>query len=121
MCFEARREERREIEGREDSQAVADGEEGEGGEWDGARRTGGAEELGEFVVFVEAERKVGGAGCDKFGGAGCGGGGGCAVDGGGRGVDCVGGEVGAEVEALEGSVSIIKLEGRCGRGPTYED
>lgn len=54
----------------------------------------------EFVVFVEAEREVGGACRNEFGGAGCGGGCGCGVEGRGSGVNCVCGEVGSEVETL---------------------
>ena len=43
------------VEGGEDGQAVADGEEGESGEGNGAGGTrGAAEHLGEAVVFVEA-------------------------------------------------------------------
>jgi hypothetical protein len=67
VLFETRREQRREIEGREYGHAVADSEEGKCGEWDGARGPSGAEELGEFVVFVEAEGEIGSRGCEELG------------------------------------------------------
>jgi hypothetical protein len=108
-----------EVERREDCETVADGEEGECREGDGAfRARGGAEELGELVVFVEAEGEVGGGCGEEFGRAG-GGTGGCGgSDGAGGGVDCVGGEVGAKVERLQGGGLVMcgmKGEGRTGR------
>jgi hypothetical protein len=106
VLFERRREQRGEIKRCEDGEAVAHGEEGECGDWDGAGGRRGAEELGEFVVFVQAEREVGGRGGEKFGRAGCGGGRGGGVQRRGGCVDAVGREVGAEVETLWGFVLV---------------
>lgn len=61
--------------------------------------------MGEFVVFVETEGEVGGAGCEEFGGAGGGGGGWGGVERGGYGVDGVGGEVGSEIQGLWGGLN----------------
>jgi hypothetical protein len=100
VLFEARREDGGQVERCEYRQTVADCEEGEGGERDGARRPCGAEELGEFVVFIEAECEVGSRGCEELGcSCGCGGRGFC-VYGRGDGIDCVRCKVGAEVETL---------------------
>lgn len=112
MRFERGCEQRGQVEGGEDGHAVADCEEGECGEGDGAGGPCGAEELGEFVVFVEAEGEVGGAGCEEFGGAGGGGGGWGRVERGGCRVDGVGGEVGSEVEGLWGGlVEVLEVMG----------
>ncbi len=52
-----------------------------------------------MAVFVDAEAHVDGGGGEEFGGARGYGGGGLGAQAGGQGVDCVGGEVGAGVEA----------------------
>ena len=71
MCFEARREERREVEGREDGEAVADCEKCESGQGNGAYGARGAEELCEFVVFVETQGEVGGGSGKELWGSCC--------------------------------------------------
>lgn len=101
---EVRREQGREVEGGEYGQAVAQGEEGEGGQGHGPGGRCGAEELGELRVFVQAEGEVGAAGCEEFGRARGRAGQWCVVRGAGERVDAVGGEVGAEVEGLGGLV-----------------
>lgn len=57
-------EEGRQVEGGEDGEAVAEGEEEEGGRGYGAG--GCAEELGQLLVFVEAEGEVCGRGGEEF-------------------------------------------------------
>jgi len=64
---DSRREQRWEIEGGEDCEAVAESEEGVGRWWEGAW-CGGAEEACEMCVFPKAEGEVGGGGCGEFGG-----------------------------------------------------
>ena len=54
LLLQLGRKQGRQVERGEDGEAVAHSEEGEGGERDGAFGPGRAEELGEFVVFVEA-------------------------------------------------------------------
>lgn len=102
------RDERRQIERREDGERVPQREEGVAGARDargggGGRAAGPAEQLGEAAVLVEAEGHVDGGGGEEFGGAGGHGGGGDVVvvggDGAAGGVDGVCGGVGAEVEA----------------------
>lgn len=95
-----RRQQRRQIKGRENRQRVP----GRKKRITKARdaRTGraadGSEQAGELRVFVQTEGHVDGAGGEEFGGAGRDGLGGPVVQRGVQGVDGVGGEVGAEVE-----------------------
>jgi hypothetical protein len=63
--WERRRDHRRQVERREDREAVARGEQGVGDWRDRARRYG-AEDLGELAVLVETQAQVGGACCDEF-------------------------------------------------------
>jgi hypothetical protein len=102
VCFKAGRKHRRQVEGCEYCHAVADREERECRQRHGTcgRR---AEELCEFVIFVEAQREVRCRGCKELGRAGRGGRCGCGMDGRRDGIDGVGGEVGAKVEALRGN------------------
>jgi len=85
--WDSRCEQRWEVEGGEDCEAVAESEEGVGRGWKWAR-SGGTEEAGEMRVLPEAEGEVGEGGCSEFGGAVSRGGvwgvaesGGCRVDG----------------------------------------
>jgi hypothetical protein len=64
--WDSRREERREVEGGEDCEAVAESEEGIGRWWEGTR-CGGAEEASEMCVFPKAEGEVGEGSCGEFG------------------------------------------------------
>ena len=109
LLLQLGRKQGRQVERGEDGEAVAHSEEGEGGERDGAFGPRRAEELGEFVVFVEAQGEVGGRGEGEFLGAGGGRGEGGMCARGGDGVDCVGREVGAEVESLATCVSLCLL------------
>jgi hypothetical protein len=77
----------REVEGGKDCAAVAEGEEGVGGWWKGARYSG-TEETGEVCVFPKAEGEIGEGGCGEFGGTvssrsywGVAESGGCSIDG----------------------------------------
>lgn len=101
-----RRDERREVEGREDGEGVPHREErvarfrdrrprDRGRDAGGRRR---AEHAGELAVFVEAEGHVDAGGGEEFRGAGRGGLGGGVGGGAAYGVDGVGCGVGAEVE-----------------------
>lgn len=94
---EVGRDERGQVEGGEDGEAVADSEEGVG---DGGDRAGGdgPEHFGELAVLVQAEAEVGDAGGGEFGRAA--GDGGCGFGGeqGLEGVEGVGHEVGAAVD-----------------------
>ena len=91
------RDERGEVERREDGQAVADGEEAVG---DGGHGAGGdsAEHFGELAVLVQTQAEVGGAGGGEFGRAAGHGRSGFAGEGGLEGVEGVGHEVGAAVD-----------------------
>lgn len=93
---------RRHVEAREDGQAVAQCEEcvrrRRHGSWCGG---GDTKHPREAAVLVQAEREVGGAGCDEFGGAGSSSRGGRGVqDGGGR-VEGVGAQVGSGIEGKD--------------------
>lgn len=90
------------VEGGEDGEAVAEGEEQVGETGDGCRRFGrGIEHARELGVLVHAEGEVHGGGGEEFCGAGGDGRGGRGGDGRGEGVHGVGGEVGAEVEGKD--------------------
>ena len=109
LLLQLGRKQGRQVERSEDGEAVAYGEKGEGGKRNGAFGPRRAEELGEFVVFVEAQGEVGGRGEGEFLGAGGGRGEGGMCARGGDGVDCVGREVGAEIESLTTRVSLCLL------------
>ena len=92
------RDQRWEVEGCENREAVAGCEEGVGYGWDGSHGSSGTEKARELAVFVEAEREICGACRDEFCWAWSHGRGGLVLQGGGYGVDCVGGQVGSGVE-----------------------
>lgn len=86
-------EERGHVEGGEDGQAVAEGEEEVAGQGDGADGGGGEGPVGAHVelVFVDAQTDVGGARGGELGGPGGDVGGGLVAQGRGQGVEGVGG------------------------------
>ena len=99
---EVRCNQRGQVEGCEDGEGVAEGEEevaylgdcGCGGVGAGCGGGGGAEHAGEVAVFVDAEGHVDGGCGEEFGGPGGHACGGLGAQGRGDGVDCVCGEVG---------------------------
>lgn len=94
-----RAQERRDVEAREDGHAVAQGEEGVRGDGDAADGLAhGAEHARVDLVLVDAQADVGGRRGGELGGAGGDEGGGLVLQGRGRGVEDVGGQVGAAVD-----------------------
>lgn len=93
-----RRQQRRHVERGEDGQAVAQREQGVRRPRHGPRPRRGAEELREAAVLVEAEGQVCARRCEELGRARGAAAGGRVARRGGRGVERVGGQVGAGVE-----------------------
>lgn len=107
-----RGQETRQVEGGEDGQAVAHGEEEVAGQRDGpGHSAGGPEEADEDLVLVDAQADVCGGRGGELAGAGGDGGGGAVGHGGGGGVERVGRHVGAGVEGEDEGAGAREQQG----------